>query len=74
MFDKRYRRYIQSFFLVIPMTAIVTTVNTFIAKGASAILTTATLHRWGISIVIAFPCVLVIAPLAARITNRLIKN
>lgn len=74
MFDKRYRRYIQSFLLVLPMTGIVTTVNTFVAKGAHAILTAPTLHRWGISILIAFPCVLVIAPLAARLTNLLIKS
>ncbi len=74
MFDRRYRRYIQSFFLVLPMTAIVTAVNTLVAKGIAALLTVATLKRWGISLVVAFPIVLFIAPLAAKITDRLIKN
>jgi hypothetical protein len=55
------------------MTGIVTAINTFVAKGAKAVLTAPTLHRWGISLLIAFPCVLFMAPLAVRITNRLIK-
>jgi len=74
MFDKRYRRYIQSFLLVLPMTGIVTAVNTTVAKGASAVFTAATLHRWAISLLVAFPCVLFMAPLAQKITDRLIKN
>ena len=74
MFDKRYRRYIQSFLLVLPMTGIVTAVNTFIAKGAAVVLTGATLGRWGISFLVAFPIVLFIAPLATKLTDRLIKN
>jgi hypothetical protein len=73
MFDKRYRRYIQSFLLVLPMTGIVTAVNTLVAKGLAALLSAATLRRWGISLVVAFPIVLFIQPLAAKITNRLIK-
>jgi hypothetical protein len=73
MFDTRYRRYIQSFFLVLPMTGIVTAVNTIVAKGLPALLTLGTLERWGISCIIAFPCVLFMAPLAAKITDRLIK-
>ena len=74
MFDKRYRRYINSFLLVLPMTGIVTAVNTFVAKGAHAVLTFPTLHRWGISLVVAFPCVLFMAPLAAKLTDRVIKS
>ena len=73
MFDQRYRRYIQSFLLVLPMTGIVTGVNTVVAKGLTALFTTGTLQRWGISCVIAFPCVLFMAPLAAKLTGRLIK-
>ena len=74
MFDKRYRRYINSFLLVLPMTGIVTGINTFVAKGASAVLTFPTLHRWGISLVVAFPCVLFMAPLAVKLTDKLIKS
>jgi hypothetical protein len=74
MFDKRYRRYVQSFFLVLPMTGLVTAVNTCVAKGASHILTVPTLERWGISFLAAFPTVLMIAPLSVKITNRLVKS
>lgn len=74
MFDKRYRRYIQSFLLVLPMTGIVTAVNTLVAKGLAAVLTVATLKRGGISLLVAFPIVLFIAPLAAKITDHLIKK
>ena len=74
MFDKRYRRYINSFLLVLPMTGIVTAINTFVAKGADAILTSSTLQRWGISFLVAFPTILFIAPLATKLTDRLIKS
>jgi len=74
MFDKRYHRYIQSFLLVLPMTGIVTAVNTMVAKGASAVFTASTLHRWMISLLVAFPCVLFMAPLAQKVTNRLTKE
>jgi hypothetical protein len=74
MFDQRYRRYIQSFLLVLPMTGIVTAVNTMVAKGAAAVLTVATLKKWGISLLVAFPIVLFIQPLAVKITNSLIKS
>lgn len=74
MFDKRYRRYIQSFFLVLPMTGIVTTVNTIVARGLGAVPTLSTLERWGISFAVAFPVVIYIAPLASKITDRLIKK
>jgi hypothetical protein len=74
MFDKRYRRYIQSFLLVLPMTGIVTAVNTLVAKGLIGLLSVATLQRWGISLLVAFPIVLFIAPLAAKITDRLMKD
>lgn len=72
--DKRYRRYVQSFFLVLPMTGIVTIINTFIAKGLAAVLTVATLERWGISLLIAFPIVLFIQPLAVKVTDYFMKN
>jgi hypothetical protein len=71
--DKRYRRYIQSFFLVLPMTGIVTAVNTIVARGLEAVLTAVTLKKWGISILVAFPAVLCMQPLAAKITAYLIK-
>lgn len=74
MIDKRYRRYVQSFLLVLPMTAIVTAVNTTVARGVAAVFTVATLHRWMISMLIAFPAVLLIAPLAIKLTDRLIKS
>ena len=74
LFDSRFRRYIQSFLLVLPMTGIVTGVNTLVAKGLSAIVTVATLKRWGISLLVAFPIVLLIAPLATRLTNHLVKD
>jgi len=56
------------------MTGIVTAINTFVAKGAKAVLTAPTLHRWGISLLVAFPCVLFMQPLAVKITNNLIKT
>lgn len=74
MFDKRYTRYVQSFLLVLPMTGIVTVINTIVARGLDAVLTIGTLQRWMISLLIAFPAVLVIAPQAAKLTNRLINN
>lgn len=74
MLNEQHRRYVQSFLLVIPMTGIVTAVNTVVARGPGALLTMGTLHRWGISIVIAYPSVLVIYPLAAKLTDRLIKH
>ena len=74
MFDKRYRRYIQSFLLVFPMTGIVTGVNTVVARGVPALFNLGTLERWGISCIVAFPCVLFMAPLAVKLTNRLVKT
>jgi hypothetical protein len=74
MFDNRYRRYIQSFLLVLPMTGIVTATNTLVAKGLTGLLKFSTLQRWGISLLVAFPVVLFIAPLAASLTDRLIKT
>ena len=74
MLDKRYRRYVQSFLLVFPMTGLVTAINTLVAKGIEAVFTAATLGRWMISLAVAFPVVLFIAPLATKLTNRIIKN
>jgi hypothetical protein len=74
MFDARYRRYIQSFLLVLPMTGLVCAINTFVARGAEAVFTMGTLERWGISLVIAFPAVLLVQPFAIKLTNRLIKK
>jgi hypothetical protein len=74
MFDNRYRRYIQSFLLVLPMTGIVTATNTLVAKGLTGLFKFGTLQRWGISLLVAFPVVLFIAPLAASLTDRLIKT
>jgi hypothetical protein len=56
------------------MTGIVTAVNTMVAKGIAAVFTDATLHRWGISLLVAFPIVLFMQPLAVKATNLLIKN
>lgn len=56
------------------MTGIVTGINTVVAKGLDNLLTVPTLHKWGISLLIAFPCVLFMAPLAAKITDQLIKS
>jgi hypothetical protein len=74
LLNARYRRYIQSFLLVLPMTGIVTGVNTLVAKGLSALFAVATLKRWGISFLVAFPIVLIIQPLAVKVTNSLIKQ
>jgi hypothetical protein len=74
MFDKRYRRYIQSFLLVLPMTGIVTAVNTLVARGLEAVFTVSTLRRWGISLLVAFPIVLFIQPLAVKATDYIIKT
>lgn len=74
MFDKRYQKYIQSFFLVLPMTLIVTCVNTLVARGLSGLLKLATLQRWGISFLVAYPSVLLMMPLAIKATRRLIKS
>ena len=74
MLDKRYRRYVQSFLLVLPMTGLVTAINTLVARGIESVFTTATLGRWMISLAIAFPAVLLIAPLAVKLTNRIVKN
>jgi hypothetical protein len=74
MLDNRYRRYIQSFLLVLPMTGIVTAVNTLVAKGVAAVCTLATLKKWGISLAVAFPIVLVIQPLVVKLADRIIKT
>jgi hypothetical protein len=55
------------------MTGIVTAINTFVARGFSQVFTVPTLQRWMISFVVAFPAVLFIAPLATKITKRLVK-
>jgi hypothetical protein len=56
------------------MTGIVTAINTLIGKGIASVLTVATLKRWGISLLVAFPIVLFIQPLAAKITDQLVKS
>jgi hypothetical protein len=74
MLSKRYRRYVQSFLLVLPMTGLVTTINTLVARGVGAVMTLATLQRWAISLAIAFPAVLFMAPLALKLTNKIVKS
>jgi hypothetical protein len=74
MLDKQYRRYVQSFLLVLPMTGLVCAINTFVARGFSEVLTIATLKRWGISLAIAFPAVLLVQPLAVKLTNQIIRK
>ncbi len=56
------------------MTGIVTAVNTTVAKGVSHVFTIPTLERWGISVLIAFPAVLLIMPLAVKATDHLMKS
>ena len=56
------------------MTGIVTAINVFIAKGLASVLTAVTLERWGISLLFAFPVVLVIAPLSGKITDWFIEK
>jgi len=60
--------------LVLPMTGLVCAINTAVAKGLPAVFTLPTLQRWGISLAIAFPAVLLVAPLAAKLTVRLTKS
>jgi hypothetical protein len=55
------------------MTGLVTTINTLVAKGIGAVITVATLQRWAISLAIAFPAVLFMAPLALKLTNKIVK-
>jgi hypothetical protein len=55
------------------MTGIVTAINTIVARGIDDVFTLSLLQRWAISLLIAFPCVLFMAPLATKITARLIK-
>jgi len=74
MFDPKYRRYIQSFLLVWPMTGLVCAINKTVAKGLGGVLTLDTLKKWGISLAVAFPVVLFMQPLAIKATNRLIKS
>ena len=74
MLNKRYSRYVQSFLLVLPMTGLVTAINTFVASDIAAVLTMATLERWAISLAIAFPAVLVVAPLALKLTDKIVKS
>jgi hypothetical protein len=73
LIDPRYRRYIQMFLLVLPMTGIVTACNTIVARGLPALFTMGTLQRWGLSCLIAFPCAVALAPYAAKLTDRLVK-
>jgi hypothetical protein len=74
MLHPRYRRYVQSFLLVLPMTGLVTAINTLVARGTAAVLTVATLERWAISLAIAFPAVLFMAPLAVKLTDKFVKS
>ena len=74
MFDARYRRYVQSFLLVWPMTGLVCAINKMVAKGLGGVLTLDTLKKWAISLAVAFPVVLLVQPLAIKATNRLVKS
>jgi len=56
------------------MTGIVTVINTLISKDITAVFTFATVGKWGISFLVAFPIVLVISPLAMKLTDHIIKN
>jgi hypothetical protein len=56
------------------MTGIVTAVNIIVAKGLAAVFTSDTLHRWGISLLVAFPIVIFMQPFASKVTDLLIKN
>ena len=74
MIDQRYKKYVNYFLLVLPMTGLVTAINTIVARGLDALLTQGTLHRWCISFLVAFPTILFMAPLAAKATDRIVKK
>lgn len=74
MIPTRYRKYVQSFLLVLPMTGLVCVINTIVAKTVAAVFSVALLKRWGISLAIAFPAVLLMQPLAVKLTNYLVKD
>jgi p-aminobenzoyl-glutamate transporter AbgT len=73
MIPARFAQIAFGFFLSMIMSAIISGVSTLSAVGAAAMLSGIWVEAWLSSWLIAFPSVLVVAPIARRIVGRLVK-
>ena len=71
MIPARYAPIVFGFFLSMIMSAIISGVSTFLALGLVGDLPAAWFRAWYSSWFIAFPSVLIVAPIARRIVGRL---
>ncbi|MDC0073347.1 DUF2798 domain-containing protein [Alphaproteobacteria bacterium] len=74
MFSKRYSTILFSFFLSIFMTFIVSGVSSFTAIGLNEQFINFWIKSWFRSWLIAFPAIIVIAPLTRKIIQKMTKE
>ena len=73
MIPAKYTHIAFGFFLSLIMSGLISGVSTLSALGLWAVLSTIWLKAWASSWIVAFPSVLVVAPIARRIVGRLVK-
>ncbi len=73
MIPARYAHIAFGFFLSLIMSGLISGVSTVSAIGLAAIVSGVWIKAWASSWVVAFPSVLVVAPIARRIVGRLVK-
>lgn len=73
MIPAKYAQIAFGFFLSLIMSGLISGVSTLSALGLGAVLSTIWLKAWASSWIVAFPSVLVVAPIARGIVGRLVK-
>lgn len=73
MIPARYAPIAFGFFLSLIMSGLISGVSTISAIGVGAVLSGIWVKAWLSSWVVAFPSVLIVAPIARRIVGRLVK-
>lgn len=73
MIPAKYAHIAFGFFLSLIMSGLISGVSTVSALGLVAIMSGVWLKAWASSWIVAFPSVLVVAPIARRIVGRLVK-
>lgn len=74
MFSQKYYRFIFAFFMSFTMSFIMSGVLTYINLGLIGNFFLIWLEGWMKAFVVAYPCVLFIAPIAAKVTKSLIRT
>ncbi|MGG7049219.1 MULTISPECIES: DUF2798 domain-containing protein [unclassified Campylobacter] len=74
MFPVRYFRFVFAFIMALFMSFIISGVLTFLNLGLISNFISIWMTGWGKAFVVAYPCILVIAPLATKLAKMICKE